>query len=130
MRKTLKNTKAVYDLLSSDAVDKKVSNKITNTSIMFAGLLFASYVLILFQAATIFHANLKLLKIFICVMPFVMSLFWGLSSLFTIQLSKHYFKDVELIQNTNNFKFFLSSLINPYILVVAITITAVMIILI
>lgn len=117
MRKMYQKFFVISKLFDSDIIDKKLSRKINWVSILSALPVMLIYALIMFTTCTVYIGVMPIIKIVICFMPLFVCLFFGLVSLFTIQLYKEYLPDHETIQNVNNFKFFLIGLINPIVVI-------------
>ena len=126
MRKLYKQFFEISKIFESDALDKKTTRKINWTSILCALPVMLIYALILFSTATVYIGVMPIVKIIICLMPIFVCVFFGLVSLFTIQLYKIYLPNNEELQKVNNFKFFLIGLINPYVLIFTIVIVILM----
>ena len=126
MRKMFKKYFEISKIFESDLLDKKTSRKISVISILFALPVMIIYAIILFTACTIFSGKMPILNAFIWIMPLFVCLFFGLVSLFTIQLYKNYLPEHELIQNVKNWQFFLIGLINPYVVVFSIVTSVLM----
>jgi len=126
MRKLYKDFFEISKLFESDVLDKKTSRKINWVAILCALPVMLVYALILFSAATVYIGVMPIVKIIVCCMPIFVCLFFGLVSLFTIQLYKIYLPNNEEIQKVNNLKFFLVGLINPYVVIFTIVIVILM----
>lgn len=126
MLKLFKKYFEVSKVFDSDILDKKINRKISLISILFALPVMIVYALILFTACTIFGGNMPILNIFVLVMPIFVCLFFGLVSLFTIQLYKSYLPEHELLQEVKNWQFFIAGLLNPYVIIFSIVISVIM----
>ena len=126
MRKLYKDFFEISKIFESDVLDKKTTRKINWVSIFCALPVMLIYALILFAGSSVYIGVMPILKIIICCMPIFVCIFFGLVSLFTIQLYKIYLPNHEDIQKVNNFKFFLIGMVNPYVLLFTIVIVILM----
>ena len=124
MRKMFKNYYEVSKLFDTNILDKKTTRKITFISIVFSLPVMIIYALFLFNACTIYSTNMPILNIFIWVMPIFLCLFFGLISLFTIQLYKNYLPDHEMIKEVKNYEFFIVGFLNPFVIIFSLVICA------
>lgn len=126
MLKLYKKYFEISKIFESNILDKKTTRKISLIAILFSLPIMIIYALILFTACTIFVGNVPILNVFILIMPIFVCLFFGLVSLFTIQLYKMYLPDHDLLCKVKNWQFFVAGLLNPYIIVFSIVISVIM----
>ena len=126
MRKIYKKYFEITKLFDSNLLDKKTTRKINWTATLTALPVMLIYAIILFTTSTVYVGMPHVLKMVFAILPCFVCLFFGLVSLFTLQLYKNYLPDNEEIQNVTNYKFFLVGLINPIVVLFTIAIVIVM----